>query len=204
MGPLAPDAPTNVSVVRSGWTTATLNWTDASTNETSFQRQISTDGGTTWTNVPGGTTPPTDSAGTGGSITTTITVGATTNALYRVLATNVGGSTASASVGLNNTVPPGDPTNVQVTCTPAPADPADCTVTWENPTNSTAYFSIYGASNSAYSADLVKHSYQPGNVNSSTFTGLSRAKAWYFKVIGSNEVGNSNWVTANPYPVPPL
>ncbi len=99
-----PAAPINVSVQRTGWTTANLVWRDNSTSETSFQRQISTDNGSTWTNVPGGATPTPDSAGTGSLITTSITVSATTNARYRVQATNATGSTASVSVVLKETL----------------------------------------------------------------------------------------------------
>ena len=203
---MAPSAPGNVTVSRTGWTNANLVWTDASTNELTFQAQISTDGGNSWANLGAAIARNgTQSGQTGQVLTQTVAVNATTNAMYRVQATNATGSTASTSVILNNTVAPTEPGNVAVTCTDA--EPAACTVTWVNQSNNTAYFYVERASDAGFTVDRVRSTFL-GNAVSATFTGLTRAKSWYFRVQGFNDSVlprvYTNKVIASPAPVPPL
>ena len=111
VAPVGPLAPTGVSIQRISATAATLAWIDASTNETSFQVQTSTDMGTTWANVavPAATIARTgaNTTSTGGALTYAATVANTTNAQYRVNAINAAGVlTSTAGVTLNDTVAP--------------------------------------------------------------------------------------------------
>jgi hypothetical protein len=127
--------PTNVAVQRVSTTAATVSWVDASTNETAFTIQSSTNNGGTWTNLTavagsatvttlGVTSPATISgpqiltataAGTNGLYAASVTVSNTTNAIYRVVANAAAGNGNSSTVLLNNTaVPLLPPSNVAV------------------------------------------------------------------------------------------
>ena len=111
--PAGPAVPTGVSIQRTSATAATLAWTDASNNETSFQVQTSTNAGSTWANLGTAITRnATQRTSTGGAVTSNIAVTNTTNALYRVQVINATGSGVSASVSLNDTVAPVAPTGL--------------------------------------------------------------------------------------------
>jgi hypothetical protein len=115
--PTAPTAPTIGTIQRTSATAATLTWTDMSTNEKTFQVQVSNDGGTTWASATGtGVTVTRANAAAAtsinGALSATVTVANTTNASYRVQVTGiatapaVGLTAASAVVTLNDTVAP--------------------------------------------------------------------------------------------------
>lgn len=198
-----PAAPTNVSIVRTNATRATFAWTDASTNETSFQRQVSTNGGGTWTNLGGVITRTAAQAtATGQTLTRTVTVNANTNALYRVLATNASGSTPSASVGLNNTVAPAAPSGVAVGCV-RNGGTDRCTVTWTDNANNNTGFRIQRATNAGFTTGLVTTTV---GANATTFSvaNLARNTNLYFRVLAYNndpQTPTSAYVNAAPSPV---
>lgn len=200
-----PAGPTNVSVFRVGATTATVQFTDASNNETSFTLQSSTNGGSTWTNVTSIARNATESAATGQVLVFNRgSLGATTNIWFRVLANNVVGSTASAMVNLNNTVAPAAPANVAVTCTRVPAtENADCTVTWTDVANNNINYTVQRASDDVFTTG-VANSAASANAVTLTITNISRNTAWYFRVRANNDsvTPNSAWVNATPFPVP--
>ncbi len=204
-------APIGVSVTRTDATHATLAWTDASNNETSFQVQTSINNGTTWTNTNAaiarsGVLP--NSVGEG--LTSTLGVTASTNSLYRVLANNGAGSSPSGSVRLNNTVAPDAPGPV------APDAPtvncvrvgltgyANCTVTWTDLSNNNTSFQVQRANNPGFSLAVNNTPALTANAVTTTFTNLSRTLPWYFRVRAVNNSGSpySGWVTAKPSPYP--
>ncbi len=198
-----PAAPTNVSIVRLNTGTATLAWTDASTNETSFQMQSSTNGGATWTNLGASITRgAAASAATGAILTRNVAVSAATNALYRVLATNAGGSTPSASVSLNNTVAPAAPSNVRVvSCTPD-GTVASCNLTWIDNSNNNTGFRIQRATNANFTGATTN----TVGANATTFSvgNLARGVSLYFRVQAYNndpQTPTSAYVNATPFPV---
>lgn len=194
-----PTAPTNVSIVRTNNTQATLTWTDASTNETTFQRQVSTDGGTNWADL-GAVISATDSAGTGQVFNRIVTVNRNTNALYRVVATNSGGSTPSASVLLDNTVAPLAPSDVRVVNCTADGNRGRCNLAWTDNSNNNTRFRIQWGTNPNFtgattSTVAANHTtYSVGNLALTT---------WYFRVQAYNndlQTPNSAYVNATPYP----
>jgi hypothetical protein len=198
----APAAPTNVSIVRINTGTATLTWTDASTNEASFQMQFSTNGGVSWTNLGALITRgAAASAATGEVLTVNFQVTATTNALYRVVATNAGGSTPSASVPLNNTVAPAAPSNVTVGSCTIDGTVDRCNLAWVDNSNNNTGFRIQRASN----ANFTGATNFSAGANAVTFTtgNMSRNTAWYFRVRAFNNSGpaESAYVIALPSPI---
>jgi len=215
--PPPPVAPTNVSIVRTAVRAATLSWTDASTNETSFQPQVSicTNPGTgnitcdqwgPWTNVGAAITRnPTQSAATGQVLTASVTWTSDTlangsYARYQVLASNGTTSAASASVILNNTVAPVAPSNVAVTCASVNATQETCTVTWVDNANNNTQYAVQRSTSSNFNNPT---SYTGLGANTVTFTTPTITKAsYYFRVRATNSAGNSAYVTATPAPVP--
>jgi FtsP/CotA-like multicopper oxidase with cupredoxin domain len=105
-GVVALAAPTGVSIQRTSTTAATVAWTDASNNETSFQVQSATSAAGPWTTLTTVTRTAAQSTSTAGGLTYAAVVSNTTNLIYRVVAVNASGSVPSASVSLNDTVLP--------------------------------------------------------------------------------------------------
>ena len=202
-----PVAPTPVTVTRINATQATLAWTDASNNETSFQVQTSINNGTTWTNTNAAiarTGAQITNVG-GPPLTATLVVDASTNSLYRVLAKNGVGSSPSASVRLNNTVAPDAPGAPTVNCVRVGLTAnANCTVTWTDLSNNNTSFQVQRANNSLFNLPVGNPGLLTANSVTTTFTTLSRTTSWYFRVRAVNNSGSpySGWVTATPTPSP--
>ena len=199
-----PAAPTPVSIVRTNNTSATLSWTDASTNETSFQRQVSTDGGTSWVNLGAAVNrSATQSTAIGEVLNRTVTVSATTNASYRVLARAGTTSTPSAVVTLNNTVSPAAPSNVAVSCVRVTnANPgARCTVTWTDNSNNNTGFNIQRATNATFTAGLVSNSL---TANTTTFNTplLPHNTDFWFRVQAISNGGVAALAPVGAIPAP--
>ena len=201
-----PLAPTQVTVTRMNATQATIAWTDASTNETSFQVQTSINNGTTWTDTNAAIArTPAQSIDTGESLTSALVVNADTNSLYRVLAKNGAGSTPSESVRLNNTVAPDAPGAPVVSCARVNASSsyATCTVTWTDLSNSNTSFQVQRADNVNFNFPMNNPGVLGANSVTTTFTYLLRTNNWYFRVRAINNSGMySNWVIGQPSPFP--
>lgn len=89
----APDAPTGVGASATGATTASVTWTDASSNETGFDVQTAPSPYSSWT-----TAPASPAAANAASLSVSgLTAGTTYKA--RVRATNAGGSSAWVESG---------------------------------------------------------------------------------------------------------
>lgn len=201
-----PVAPTPVTVARNNSFQATLAWTDASNNETSFQVQTSINNGLTWsnTNAAIGRTAAQTTA-VGDSLTSTLAVNDRTNSLYRVVATNANGSSPSISVGLDNTVAPADPGAPTVNCVRTGTSSfASCTVTWTDLSNNNSSFQVQRANNPGFTSPVNNSGILGGNALTTTFTWLSRTSNWYFRVRAvNNSISRySNWVVAQPSPFP--
>lgn len=196
-----PVAATNVVIVRQNNGTATLSWTDASTNEASFQWQSSTNGGTTWTTLGTVTRSTAASLATGDVINRNVGVSATTNALYRVLAINAGGSTPSANASLNNTVAPAAPSNVTVvSCTPD-GTVARCNLAWTDNSNNNTGFRIQRATNVNFTGATT--STTSANATTWSVGNLPRGVDLYFRVQAYNNSATptSAYVNATPFPI---
>ena len=217
--PPPPVAPTGVSIVRTATNSGTLSWTDASTNETSFQPQgsnclapgannLTCDTWGPWTNVGAAISRnPTQSAATGQVLTVsspTLTVGNTTFARYQVLASNGTTSSTSASVILNNTVPPAAPSNVVVSCVSTSATQGTCTLNWVDNANNNVSWRLDRSSNANFT-NVTQYTTQNSpalTANAVTFTTPPIPKGTYwFRIRAVNSNGSSSFVTASPAPV---
>jgi hypothetical protein len=179
-----------------------LAWTDASNNETSFQVQTSTDGGTTWGNLGAAIIrTPAQSTATGApALTSTVTVSNTTNALYQVLAINVTGSTASVGVSLNDTVAP-----VAPTINSAPTQnlfniSARVTLNWTDTANNNASYTVARCSNTVANANCTNVSSVwtnltttlAGNIATWTNALQPRLTSFTYRVMAVNSAGSAS------------
>ncbi len=185
-------APSNVSIQRTSTTAATVSWTDASNNESSFQMETSTNG-VNWINLGAAITRTgTDVNATGGVLTSTISVSNLTNAWYRVNAINASSSTSSTSQSLNNKIAPAAASNLIVSKMPITllGNTMGTTIklSWiDNANNNisyTAQFSRNGGKNwSNVSTTLA------GNAIATTQTVLGTAAATYqYRVQAVNSI----------------
>ncbi len=197
-----PTAPANVGIqweVGSPATAGHLVWTDASTNEAGFQVQTSTNG-TSWTNsgllLPAGTE----------------TVPLPVAAFYRVLAQNVTGSSASATVTLANPVAPTPVTVTRVNATQA-------TLAWTDASNNETFFQVQTSTNNGVTwtntnAAIARTGTQIANVGGPPLTAtlvVSASTNSLYRVLAKNgsdapsvSVGLNNTVAPNaPGPLLP-
>ncbi|WP_299120733.1 GEVED domain-containing protein [uncultured Winogradskyella sp.] len=185
--------------------TATFDVTSA--DATSYQWQVSTDGGTTWNNVTGGSGATTD------SYTTTTTSAGMNGNLYRCILTNACGSTTSnsASLSLTNS----SPSNAQNLegC----FEDTSVVLTWNNPatppTGGYIIFAIEGTTDptappndaNTYTANpnynaapfetpatLGKVVYK-GNGTTATITGLTEDLTYSFRIFAYNGESLTGW-----------
>ena len=185
----------------------TATFTVASSDASSYQWQVSTNGGTTWTNVTGGT----------GATTDTYTTGATDETmngnLYRCVLTNTCGSTNSNSASL--TLTNSNPNNAQnlTGC----FDDTSVVLTWNNPatppTGGYVIFAIEGTTDptsppndaTTYTANanfaaapfetpasLGKVVYK-GTGNTATVTGLTEDSTYSFRIFAYNGETLTGW-----------
>ena len=211
----SPVAASNVSIQRTSTGSATITFTDASTNETSFRAQVSTDGGATWAFVGAAfNRNTTQSLATGDVLNRNVSVSNTTNALYRVLATNAIGSTPSAVVSLNNTVAPTAPMGVTVAWAIFNAANDRATLAWIDTANNNASYTVQSCVNTAANGNCTSATAtwnnlttnQAGNAVTYTTGNLARLAAgvpvsYSFRVIAVNSVGSAaSTINAGPAP----
>jgi hypothetical protein len=199
LSPAAPitgnlTAPSNVSIQRTSAAAATLSWTDASNNESSFQVETSTNG-TTWTNV-GNAISRTQAQGTttGGALTTTVTVSNATNASYRVNAINNTTTASSASVALNDTVAPAAAGLLTVTKTPITffrfRIGTTVNLSWTDNANNNASYTAQFSTNGGTSWSNISTTLA-GNASASTQTVLvTTAASYQYRVQAVNSAGS--------------
>jgi len=193
------NAPTNLALQRIRATTAALSWIDASTNETSFQVQVSADNGASWANVGGAVIRDmTQSTATGTTLSTVVAVSNATNALYRVNAINASDLATSASVRLNNTAAPVAPSGL--TGTKAPINipligriGTTVTLSWTDLPNNNASFILQRSVDNGVSWANVGRNLA-GNLTTTTvrFTNLTPVTNQY-RIRAVNSVGASVW-----------
>jgi hypothetical protein len=210
--PVAPTAPTNVSIQRTATNAATLSWTDASNNEKTFQVQTLNAGN--WVNVTQGsglTVTRANAAAetsTGTGLTATVTVSNTTNASYRVLVTGdatapaVGLTAASAVVTLNDTVAPSAATGLAATKAPVTTTRrgvttrtgTDVMLTWTDVANNNATYTLQRKIGTGAWTNVSTNI--AGNVFTYTDSiGNVTATTNQYQLLAVNSVGNA---TSNP------
>lgn len=194
-----PTPPTNVSVARVNSTTAYLYFTDASTDEKSFQPQVSSDGGNNWSSLGAAfTRSAAQTVATGAVLRPTVTVSVTTNVLYRVLAINTAGSKASAAVSLNNTVAPAAPSDVAVSCVDSGGTDT-CTVSWTDNSNNNIGFQVQRSTSANFAG--ATSSSVGANTKNFSVGNLAKGLTLYFRVRAYGNALYSAFVSAAPSPI---
>lgn len=181
--------PSNVAIQRTTATAAAVSWVDASTNETSFQVQSSTDGGTAWTNVGAATLANSTSA--------TIVVTNATNALYRVNAINSSGTASSGSVLLNNTALPAAPSGFTATASQSTFlfifKTNAIALAWSDVANNNVSYNIRRATNIGMTAGLNSAT-ATANATSASQSGLATNTTYFYEIQAVSSAGVSAWV----------
>jgi titin len=193
----APGAPTAVISTASR---VTLSWTDLSTNETGFLIERSTDGGATFTTVTtlARTATNTKSTNVAVSYVDNLVAPVTQGSYqYRVTAVNQTGTATNASSAavvsnLLDFTAPAAPSALVA----AAGATGTVSLSWtDNATNETG-FSVQRASNATFTTGLTTMAVAgatagTGAAASYLSTGLTKGKAYYFRVAATNLVGAS-------------
>ncbi len=193
----APATPSGVSIKRTSITAATLAWTDASNNETSFQVQTSSATGTpTWTNLDVAIARnAAQGMATGGGLTYAAAVTASTNLLYRVEALNASPTGGiSASVTLNDTVAPVAATGVTGTTTTLKffgfTVSTTVTLNWADAANNNVSYTFQRSTNNGSTWTNVSTTLG-ANVTSTSQTVGGAISKNQFRVLAVNSVGST-------------
>ncbi|MGV3723256.1 MAG: fibronectin type III domain-containing protein, partial [Actinomycetota bacterium] len=199
----APPAP-------AGRTRLEIAWTDASTNETGFALQQSTNG-VNWT--PLAPVPAPAPAATGGAVTTTVvSLNPNTQYRFRVAAVNTGGQSAwvGPQAGTTLPLPPTAPSGLIVTTPPKPDGRNRLTVSWTDASASETAFALQRSLDGVSWTDLAPvptpDSGGAGGVVQVTASQLASDTLYYFRVAAVNTGGASVWVgpqSAKTLPLPP-
>jgi FtsP/CotA-like multicopper oxidase with cupredoxin domain len=191
-----PSAPTSLAATIQTGPKVSLTWRDNATNESGFIVQRSTDGGTTFTTVA--TPAARNNTGDVTWVDSAVTVGTTYQ--YKVMATNVAGTSVASNTVTVPLVIPGAPT-----ITPAPTAVRQgggerVTVRWADVVNETGY-TIQWSSTASFNTVAGSGSVA---ANATIYTtGTISRQTWYFRMRATNIVGASAWspvVAVNPAP----
>ena len=184
-----PAAPSGVSVTPTGSTSATVSWTDNSSDEDGFEvrhRTLST----AWT------TSATTARNAVAAAVSGLTPGTATQ--FRVLARNAAGATPSATV--SRTMPPAAPSGLAATV----AGPNSVTLSWTDESGGETGFLIqYKLSTATVWTDAGS---EAANAESATVTGLAVDAAYDFRVLArhaSNGLSSPSNVATLTTPGPP-
>ncbi|HYO09422.1 MAG TPA: NPCBM/NEW2 domain-containing protein [Tepidisphaeraceae bacterium] len=175
----APAAPTGLAAQAISPTRVDLTWTDASSDETGFKVERSTDGVnfTTVTTTAAGATGYSDTSAVPGTAYT-----------YRVRATGAGGDSAASNTATATTaqVPPAAPTNLAATA----ASSTQIDLTWaDNASNETGFIierSLDGATGWTQIATPAQNA-----TSYSNSLGLSGGTQYFYRVRATNVAGAS-------------
>ncbi|MFL6151983.1 MAG: multicopper oxidase domain-containing protein, partial [Ornithinibacter sp.] len=199
MGANIPTAPTGLTAKPSagpgGTARVNLSWNDTATTETGFVIQRSTDGGSTFTQLA--TVPAKSGTGAVNYADGTVVVG--TTYVYRVAASNAGGTSAwSNTVTVTSVVPPVAPVILTGTSVRTGTTQTD-TITWATVPTATGY-TIQRSQNPTFAGGVT--TVNVGAVNSYSATGLTRT-VWYFRMAATNPAGSSANSAVRSVPVAP-
>ncbi|OGO28655.1 MAG: hypothetical protein A2136_07580 [Chloroflexi bacterium RBG_16_54_11] len=187
-------APTGLAASIAAGPRVALSWMDNALNESGFIVQRSTDG-VNFTQI--GTALSRPNTGIMTYSDAMVTFG--TTYYYRVAATSPTGSSAFSNVAIITVDIPLAPANL-VAVAVNQGNNERVTLTWEDNSNNEANFVIERALDSAFTNPVVV----TVPANSTTYTTGNIPKVdYYFRIAAVNVLGQSNWVDATPFPVPP-
>jgi len=176
-----PDAPTNLTANVLSSTQVGLDWTDTSTNETSFVVERSDNGGVfaLIATLPANTVTYVDG-----------TVAAGNSYTYQVGAKNGVGTSYSIPATVSVTVPPA-PTNLSA----ASITRTSLTLNWAYNFTQPDGFEVQVSTNSSFTAIVQTFPDVGADLTSLAISGLSRNTRYYIRIRGFNAVGVGPWST---------
>jgi hypothetical protein len=188
-----PAAPSNLTDALLAGPKVALTWRDNASNETGFVVQRSSDNGVTFAQV--GTAPAKTGPGTTVSFTdSTVTLGTTYQ--YRAAAVGVGGQSGWSNVFAVSVSTPVAPTKLLGSAART-GSTERVTFSWGDLSNESGY-TVQWSSTSTF-ATIAGTASTAANVTSFTTGNIAR-QTWYFRVLGSNVLGNSPWSSVLPVP----
>lgn len=175
--PIAPAAPTGLSASAAGSTRVNLTWVDATTTETGFRLERSTNGVafTTLASVAANVTTYADT-----------TVAASRTYFYRVIATSAGGDSPASNVASVTTpsAVPATPTGLTATAISS----TQINLAWVDASSNESGFRIERSTDGTTYALLASVG---ANVTTYSNTGLTAGRKYYYRVIATSTAGNS-------------
>jgi predicted CXXCH cytochrome family protein len=198
--PTAPAAPSGLTATAASSNQINLTWTDNSNNETGFKVQRATNSGFT-----AGLT--TFNVGENVIVYSSTGLNSSTTYYYRVLATNtVGDSAASNSASATTQAPPVTVPAAPSGLTATAASSTQVDLAWTDNSNNETGFKVQRATNSGFTAGLTTFNVGP-NVTTYSNTGLTAGNTYYYRVLATNNVGDSaasNSASVSTTPAPTL
>ena len=180
-----PAAPTTLAATIQAGPKVSLTWRDNATSETGFTIQRSADAGVTFTQA--GTAPARAGTGNVTWVDSAVTTGSSYQ--YRVVATNVVGTSSASNTVSVALVLPGTPTISTGTAVRQNTGEV-VTVRWTDVANETGY-TIQWSSSSTFATVAGSGS---AAANATTFvTGTITRQAWFFRMRATNLIGTSAW-----------
>jgi hypothetical protein len=180
-----PAAPTTLAATIQAGPKVSLTWRDNATSEAGFTIQRSTDAGVTFTTA--GTAPA--RAGTGNVTWVDSAVTAGSSYQYKVVATNIAGSSSPSNTVSVALVLPGTPT-INTGTAVRQGTGEVVTVRWTDVANETGY-TIQWSSTSTFTTVAGSGS---AAANATSFTtGTITRQIWYFRMRSTNLIGTSAW-----------
>jgi RHS repeat-associated protein len=174
-----PVAPSGLAAVAASSTSVTLNWVDDSTNETGFEIERSSNGGSTYVWIHTTASNAVSYTNTG------LTAGSTY--YYRIRATNAGGASAYSNVATVGLVVPVVPSGISATT----ASASQINLTWIDASSNETGFRIERSLNSGSGYSEVHVT--GANVTSWSNTSLQAETRYYYRIRATNAVGNSGY-----------
>jgi hypothetical protein len=180
-----PAAPTSLAATVQAGPKVSLTWRDNATSETGFIVQRSADGGGSFTQA--GTAPARLGTGNVTWVDSAVTVGSTYQ--YRVVSTNVVGTSTASNTVTVGLVLPGAPTITTATAA-RQSGGERVTLQWADVANETGY-TIQWSSTAAFTTVAGSGT---AAANATTFTtGSITRQTWYFRMRSTNLIGTSAW-----------
>lgn len=193
---LPPVAPSFLTSTQFSPLQVNLQWMDNSLNESGFVIQRSDNESPYYQLVAVG-----PRLGTGLVAYTDTTVQAGVLYGYRVAAFNDGGlSSYSNTTSIFIPATPSAPSNVMITAHESVGLYHRVTLTWTDQANNETAYRIQRATNASFSANVVTNIVGANQTSFQAYI-LLRFLPYYFRIQAFNDVGSSDWVNAQPFPI---
>jgi hypothetical protein len=183
--PTIPDAPTTLTQTAVSQTSVSLGWVDASGNEESFELELSTDGGSSWSLL--------DTLSENTTVYTHNGLTAETSYDYRIRATNGEGASDYSNELSVTTLPPAP--NAPSALSTGAIDTVSVELTWIDNADNESGFELERSDDSG--ASWTQAATPAADTTSLTDTSLDPATDYQYRLRAVNAGGVSAWVTVS-------